>query len=214
MIYKLSPSDLTYLYDGCKYCFVLKVKHDIRQPSMPLPGIFSTIAALQEGYFSGKRTETFCPALPPGVINHGEQWVQSKVLSLLGCESRCYIKGRFDIVATFDEGSYGVMDFKTANPSDKKTQLYGRQLQAYALALEDPEKGSLHLSPIKRMGLFYFSPDKCELDGTTHQILRGPMSWAEVARDDEKFKEFLKEIVTVLDGPAPEPDTKRRDKPK
>ena len=41
MNYRLSPSDLTFLYDGCKHCFVLKVKHGVSQPSIPLPGIFS-----------------------------------------------------------------------------------------------------------------------------------------------------------------------------
>ena len=55
--YKLSPSDLTYLYDGCKHCFVLKVKHGIQQPSIGLPAVFSTIAGLQKDYYSGKRTE-------------------------------------------------------------------------------------------------------------------------------------------------------------
>ena len=44
MNYKLSPSELTYLYNGCKFCFWLKVKHGIPQPSMPMPGIFSAIA--------------------------------------------------------------------------------------------------------------------------------------------------------------------------
>jgi hypothetical protein len=41
MEYKLSPSDLTFLYDGCKHCFVLKVKHGIFQPSIPIPAVFT-----------------------------------------------------------------------------------------------------------------------------------------------------------------------------
>ena len=68
MNYRLSPSDLTFLYDGCKRCFVLKVKHGIAQPSIPIPAIFSTIGSLQKEYYSGKRTETFCEALPPGIV--------------------------------------------------------------------------------------------------------------------------------------------------
>src|SRR4030042_792069 len=77
MNYKLSPSDLTFLYDGCKHCFVLKVKHGISQPSIPLPGVFSVIASLQKDHYSGKRTEDFCPQLPPGIVTLGEKRVQS-----------------------------------------------------------------------------------------------------------------------------------------
>jgi hypothetical protein len=51
MNYRLSPSDLTFLYDSCKHCFVLKVKHGISQPSIPLPGVFSVISALQKDYY-------------------------------------------------------------------------------------------------------------------------------------------------------------------
>ena len=61
MNYRLSPSDLTFLYEGCKHCFVLKVKHGIPQPSIPLPSVFSKIAALQKDYYSDRRTEDFCP---------------------------------------------------------------------------------------------------------------------------------------------------------
>jgi hypothetical protein len=53
--YRLSPSDLTFLYDGCKRCFVLKVKHGVSQPSISLPSIFSLIAYLQKEHYSGKR---------------------------------------------------------------------------------------------------------------------------------------------------------------
>ena len=44
--YKLSPSDFSFLYEGCKRCYHLKVVHNISQPSIPLPSIFSKIASL------------------------------------------------------------------------------------------------------------------------------------------------------------------------
>ena len=78
MNYRLSPSDLTFLYEGCKRCFVLKVKHGIAQPSIPLPGVFGTISYLQKEHYSEKRTEDICPNLPPGVMRYGERWVQSR----------------------------------------------------------------------------------------------------------------------------------------
>jgi hypothetical protein len=76
MNYKLSPSDLTFLYEGCQRCFWLKVKKGIVQPSIPLPGIFSRIAGLLKTFYSGRRTDKIHAALPSGVVKYGEKWVQ------------------------------------------------------------------------------------------------------------------------------------------
>jgi len=206
MNYKLSPSDLTFLYEGCKHCFVLKVKHGISQPSIPLPGIFSIIASLQKNHYSGRRTEEFCPQLPPGIVTLGEKRVQSAPIKFDDLESTCVIAGRFDVVAELDDGSFAVLDFKTGNPSEDKVDMYGRQLHAYAFALENPAQGALKLSPISRMGLLYFTPDQCEYTGNDCQVLSGRMSWHEVKRDDATFHRFLHEVVSLLDGPLPEPD--------
>ena len=46
MNYKLSPSDLTFTYEGCKRCFYLKVVKNVTPPSIPLPSIFSKMASL------------------------------------------------------------------------------------------------------------------------------------------------------------------------
>ena len=46
MNYKLSPSDLTFGYQGCKRCFYLKVVNGISQPSIPLPMLDSPVSAM------------------------------------------------------------------------------------------------------------------------------------------------------------------------
>ena len=204
--YKLSPSDLTFLYEGCKHCFVLKVRHGISQPSIPLPGVFSTIAALQKDYYSEKRTEEFCPQLPPGTVKHGEKWVESKPFKFPDCENTCYIKGRFDIVIELDNQSYVVADFKTGKPSAEKSDMYARQLHAYTYALENPAQGALSLSPVCKLGLLYFTPDSCLLLEQKRQILEGDLKWIEVKRDDESFCNFMHNVITLLDGPTPPPD--------
>ncbi len=211
MNYRLSPSDLTFLYDGCKHCFVLKVKHGISQPSIPIPGVFSIIASLQKNYYTGQRTENFCPGLPPGTVTLGEKRVRSSQISFDGLASTCHISGRFDIIASLDNGSYAVMDFKTGNPSEEKATMYGRQLHAYALALENPVPGEMGLAPVSRLGLLYFTPDACEYVGDSCQILRGAMTWVEVGRDDAQFRSFLREVVSMLDGPMPPPEVQKCD---
>jgi len=202
--YKLSPSDLTFLYDKCKHCFVLKVRHGIAQPSIPLPAIFTRIAALQKDYFSGKRTEDVCSQLPPGVVKYGEQRVRSRTLELPGCTSTCYLAGRFDIVAELDDGSFALLDFKTGSPSDEKSEMYARQLQAYAVALENPAPNELRLSPISALGLLYFTPDEYGQLAQSRQNLTGELKWVSIQRDDTTFFTFLKDVVALLDGPLPE----------
>jgi hypothetical protein len=183
------------------------VKHGIAQPSIPLPGIFSTIANLQKDRYSGMRTEDFCPDLPPGTVVLGEKWVRSKTLSVAGLDSTCHIVGRFDIVAKLDDGSFAAMDFKTGNPSEGKVDMYGRQLHSYAVALENPGLGELRLAPVSRLGLLFFTPDQCEYLGDGRQTLEGSMRWFEVERDDATFMGFLREVVGLLDGPMPPPQT-------
>lgn len=210
MNYKLSPSDLTYLFASCKYCFSLKVKHDITQPSMPMPGIFSAIAGKQKEFYSGRRTESFCTELPPGVVEYGEKWVESTPIKSSGGAVSCYIKGRFDLVVKFDRGKYGVIDCKTASPSEMKTQMYGRQLQAYTFALENPATGKLSLAPITKLGLFYFEPTALEQINPEEQAFRGRLVWHEVERDDKGFMDFMTSVINILESDEVYPHTCER----
>lgn len=205
MNYRLSPSDLTFLYDSCKHCFVLKVKNGIAQPSIPIPNIFSIIASLQKQYYSGKRTEEFCPSLPTGMVTYGEKWVRSKAIEFTESGSTCFINGRFDVVAELDDGSFAVLDFKTGSPSEEKVGMYARQLQAYAFALENPAPEALQLKPISKLALLYFTPDKCDQLAVSRQVLHGELQLVEVQRNDEAFLTFLQQVVTLLDGPLPPP---------
>lgn len=211
MDYRLSPSDLTFLYDGCKHCFVLKVRHGIPQPSIPLPGVFSVIAGLQKNHYSAKRTEDFCPQLPPGTITMGEKRVRSAQIIFEGLGSTCHIAGRFDVIAALDDGSYAILDFKTGNPSDEKAGMYSRQLHAYALALENAAEGELALAPISHLGLLYFTPDQCQYVGDSRQILQGQMNWVEIERNDTGFRTFLGDVISLLDGPTPAPNPEQCD---
>ncbi len=207
MVYKLSPSDLTYSFEGCKFCFSLKVKNKITQPSMPMPGIFSAIAGRQKEFYSGRRTETFSSELPPGIVEYAEQWVESIPIKFEGIAASCYIKGRFDMVVKFDDGSFGVIDCKTASPSESKSQMYGRQLQAYAYALENPAAGQLSLKPITKLGLLYFEPTSFEQHNLKEQLFKGNLVWYEVQRDDPGFMKFMQNVLAILDSDDITPQT-------
>ena len=62
--WKLSPSDLTFLWDECPRCFYLKVVHNINRPAIPFPKLFNRIDKLMKDYFQGKHTSDFLADLP------------------------------------------------------------------------------------------------------------------------------------------------------
>ena len=205
MNYKISPSDLTFLYGGCKRCFYLKMVHGITQPSIPLPSIFSKIAGLLKNHYHGKHTSELHIALSPGNINYSEKNVRSQLIQLPDHNATCYISGRFDIVVSFDDGSYGVIDFKTSNPNKESANLYSRQLHAYTYALEHPAPGKLALSPVTKLGLLYFYPDNINQQSIGRLNYGAEIVWVEIEKDEEGFLKFIDEVLDVLELPeAPE----------
>jgi len=206
MNYRLSPSDLTFSYEGCKRCFYLKVVNGITQPSMPLPSIFSKIAGLLKDHYDGKPTSELHADLPSGVVSLGEKYVRSEAIQLPNHNTTCYINGRFDIVLSFDDGSYGVIDFKTSNPSKDSANMYSRQLHAYAYALEHPATNALALSPVTKLGLLYFYPDNISQTSIDRLNYGAEVVWIEIEKDEQGFLEFIDEVLDVLEAPkAPEP---------
>ena len=203
MNYKLSPSDLTFTYEGCKRCFYQKVVNNIAQPSIPLPSIFSKIASLLKDHYDGKPTSELHANIPSGVVSLGEKHVRSEAIQLPNHKATCYINGRFDIVLSFDDGSYGVIDFKTSNPSKDSANMYSRQLHAYAYALEHPAPGKLSLSPVTKLGLLYFYPDGVSQQSVDRLFYEADITWVEIPKDEQSFLEFIDGVLDVLELPEP-----------
>jgi len=190
---------LTFLYEGCKRCFYLKVVRGITPPSIPLPSVFTRIAALLKEFYNGKRTEELHPALPPGIVKYAERSVTSAAIYRPGHRESCYIKGRFDVVVELDGGTFGVIDFKTGSPSEEKHALYGRQLMAYAYALENPASGSLGLAPVTLLGLLYLYPSGISQESPDRLSYHADPSWIPVPWDKKAFLAFItRDVLNVL----------------
>ena len=201
--WKLSPSDFAFLWEECKRCFYLKVARGFFRPRTPFPGIFSVIDKLMNQHFNGRPNSEISDTLPPGVVKYGESWVESRPLSLPGCASTYFIRGRFDSVLEFEDGSYGVIDFKTTSTQSDHLGLYSRQLHAYAYALERPAPNNLGLSNITRLGLVCVEPDELVTDASGRISYKGNVEWKEMPRDDAAFDAFLGDVVRLLDRPDP-----------
>ena len=201
-IYKLSPSDLTFAWDECHFCFYLKVKHNIVLRTA-FPGIFGKMANLTSGFYLGRSAQEIHKDLPPGTVQFREKFVRSAPISFPGSSSQVYLSGRFDAVIAFDDGTYGIVDYKTSDPHEEHVAFYSRQLTAYAYALEHPAPDALHLAPVSRMGLFIITPNLYERNADNDMIYTNRTTWMDVPRDDQAFLALLAEVLALLDSPNP-----------
>jgi hypothetical protein len=161
------------------------------------------MANLTSEFYLGKPTSEISLDLPPGVVKLREKFVKSAPISIPGAVSQCYIYGRFDAVIEFDNGSYGIVDYKTSDAKDEHAAFYSRQLSAYAYALENPAPKALGLSPISRLGLFVITPDRFERTVNQGMAFINRTTWMDVPRDDNAFLALLREVVSMLDAPSP-----------
>jgi CRISPR/Cas system-associated exonuclease Cas4 (RecB family) len=199
-MFKLSPSDFAYLYEECKLCYWLKVKHQIYQPSMPMPGVFAAINTRLQGNLVGKSLQTLSADLPEGRVVTQEGWVESRPVP----GTQVYIKGKYDLLVQKPDKTYLLVDLKISQPQEEKIVKFQTQLGAYHFALQNPRYGK----PIQvtQMGLLIFYPDKVTF---THNEARlsFPPRWLEVPIDERVFFDFMKKVDTLLAGPKP-PESK------
>jgi CRISPR/Cas system-associated exonuclease Cas4 (RecB family) len=202
-LFKLSPSDLTFLWNECPRCFYLKIVRGFRRPAIPFPKIFSRIDLLMKDHYLNKSTKAIHADLPDGKVYTTGKWVESQIIHFDGHTAECYLKGIFDTVLKFDDGSYAVVDFKTTEINDEHIDFYARQLQAYAYALEHPAVNGLELKPISRLGLLCLEPRHMDQDEQGQLVYSGKTAWQEVPLDEAGFLGLLEEMVEILEKPEP-----------
>ncbi|MCL4354284.1 PD-(D/E)XK nuclease family protein [Patescibacteria group bacterium] len=195
-MHKLSPSDFAYLYEECKLCYCLKVKHGVYQPSMPMPGIFSAINTRLQGKLVGKNLKILSEELPDIEIINQEGWVESTTAP----QTSVYIKGKYDLLGKDSNGEYALIDLKISQPADDKIEKYKTQLGAYKFALENSKTGNP--IKIKKLALLIFYPDQVSFEkGITNFTF--PPKWLDVPVDEPGFLEFIKSVDNLLAGPMP-----------
>jgi hypothetical protein len=202
-VYRISPSVLSYGWAGCKHCFYRQIKLGERQPSIQLPRVFTEFDKLAKDLILGRRTDEFCSQLPAGVVRYHSNYVLSEPI-MFGANSGLYFSGYIDIAIEMDVGGFLIPDLKTGSFNEKALEMYGRQVHAYAHALEHPAHGRMRLSPVEGLGVLYWSPEFAGATGNTFSY-GGMFDWREVERDDASFMATLREIVALLDGPEPAP---------
>ena len=199
---KLAPSDLTFLWAECQRCFWLKARGVLKRPSAPFPKVFTRLDNQTKDFFFNKRSEEMADGLRPGHVAFGDRWVRSRPLPVPGHDTQVMLQGKIDTALSFDDGSHGIIDFKTSEPKAGHVPFYGRQLHSYALAAENPIEGALDLSPVSQLGLLCVEPiAMIGVGGTV--AFKGATHFLEIERDDDAFYAFLSQVLFLLERPAP-----------
>lgn len=196
----IAPSDLTFLLQDCLRCFWLKVVAGIPRPSTPMPAVFTRLDRIQRAYFDGKDTSLISPTLPPGRLDCSDLRVLSNPITVGASSLR--IRGALDGLITFNDGTHGVVDFKTSSPKEANHTRYSNQLHAYATALEHAEWRHQHSPKVTHLGLLCFDP--VELRGPTPSwIYDIDVTWIPIPRDDPQFNDTLTQVGNLLAQPKP-----------
>jgi hypothetical protein len=202
----IAPSDLTFGLSTCKRCLWLKYwfKFDMKK-EFPL---VKPLADSQEEHFRRAAMQDIDVSLKPGVVKQWGQWVKSAPISINGFETRWRILGIYDLLGHYEDGTVGIIDCKVSDSERDNGPFYAPQLEAYAYALENPDKGKPF--PVSSMGLLIW-----KLAGVTETApselasnTRGfgvNQRYVAVDRDRDTFMTLLEELISTIEGGMPQP---------
>ena len=196
----LSPSSLNYEDRRCDRCFGEALNGE-SWPDRPFPGIFSKLDSYQTRYFTGRPTSDVDSSLPPGTLHNGTR-VRSVPLTVDGVDF--VIRGSMDALIRFDDGTVGIVDYKSSTAQPGLIDAYRPQLAAYQWAVSSPETGDPET--VSATGLFVFSPES--LVDTDHgRAYQVSSTWLPVEIGDDWFEAFLKRLVPLVEAPGDVPSS-------
>jgi hypothetical protein len=205
MTITLAPSDLDYAPLKCKRCFYLKKKEKLSPGGFP-PPVFSNFDVVQKDYFKTLSTKDLTNDLPEGRFLQKDE-LPGRIVSheLEDLKKRKFILGGTpDIVIKFKDNSYGILDFKTTNLSETKSQNYKYQLEAYAQIFTFPgaiKSGETpKLEPITHLGILQFFPKKITSHAEDNANLQMQMSYSPLVRDIDNFYKHITFVIDILNA--------------
>lgn len=195
----ISPSDLTFSWDNCHRCLWLYYNHGLKAPSFfPLVG---ELSALQEGHFASATSKDLHPDIPEGKVVGKGGWVKSIPIPVNGNSSPFAIRGKYDLLMEFSDGTYGVIDCKFQGKDNDKSEFYSPQLEAYAFSLENPASDAP--KKVSVLGLLVWSPKKPVGNPSDGFNLELNSSWFPIKRNPDALNSRLTEFITMVSGPTP-----------
>jgi len=165
---------------------------------MPLIG---DLADMQEKYFIGAKTSDMHPDLPEGKVHSHGGWVASENIVVDGADSGLYLRGKYDLLLEFVDGSFGIVDCKLQKNDYDKSNFYAPQLEAYAFSLEHPQKDEP--KKISLTGLYAWSLDRASGNLKAGFGYRVNTAWYPAERNPVALQERLTELIRMIRGECP-----------
>ena len=216
---KFSPSGLTYI--NCKRCFYLSYNYGINYSS-GFPGVFSTFDITHKNRFQDLSTKEMFSNLPDGKFyktvnsieaktrkkNNESQFKEMELPGFIKSDTlkdnksrEFFLAGKPDLVVKFDDGTYGILDFKTTSEDDK-TQAYKHQLEAYAQIFEKPGATGVaktpRLFPISYMGLMQFTPKEIFEHNDMNYKQNFNINHYKLKRNTEEFYVHVTSLIDII----------------
>lgn len=196
----IAPSDLTFGLSTCKRCLWIKYWFKVTMPGQfPL---VKPLADAQEEHFRRASTQDLEPSLPEGVVKQWGQWVKSAPLVIGGRQTSWKILGIYDLLAHYEDGSVGIIDCKVSDSDRDSADFYSPQLEAYAHALENPDRGKPF--PVATMGLLVWKLNGIAETADGAYGFGVTQHYLPVQRDSAKFSRLLEEFISVIEGELPD----------
>jgi hypothetical protein len=201
----IAPSDLTFGFSTCKRCIWVKYWYSFElKKDFPL---VKTLSTVQEELFRRAPMQSIDPSLQPGVVKQWGQWVKSKNIVINGVETQWKLRGIYDLLGHYDDGSVAIIDCKVSDSDRDNGDFYAPQLEAYAYTLENPLSGKSF--PVSTMGLLIWKlggvaqtrPNEFssnEMGFGVNQV------YVPVERNPDRLLILLEEFTTVIDGDCPD----------
>ena len=170
-----------------------------------MPAVFTRLDRSQRDFFHGRSTKDLHPSLPTGIAQCHDTQVRSSPISVPGTALMVQFGGALDARLDFDDGTFGIADFKTSSPSEDHLEFYSSQLHAYAWALEHPSRGDETPRSVSILGLLCIDPGPMvELTDGSYAYT-ADATWMPARRDDASFSALLVEVCALISGPLPPP---------
>jgi hypothetical protein len=192
--FQLAPSDFGFLLKECPACYYDKYVNRIFRPRYSMPAIFTTIDGLMTSYYDNRSTKDISDTLQEGIITLGGIQVKSRPIFCKEYNCNIVIGGKVDSLMMFNDGTFGVIDFKTTLPKKTTVDFYFPQLMSYSVALEYNDPEITKDCKISKIGLCCFNP--LSFDKTSG--LLGSTEWIEIEKNKDRFKAMLLRIAKML----------------
>ena len=212
---KISPSSLSFLVRECKRCFTMKTRYGIERPEVVFPKIFNDIDLAIKKFYDGKKSTLIVPEMPTCEFLAYSVKIKSNTIVLPENKLVYHIEGECDAIVRWEDGSFGVIDYKTSSEESKTFSYYRDQMGAYSYGILHPADSGVEFAlnypeildcGVTTNGLIVFTPKDYAYNKESQQAsFNGTLKWVPSEYSEEKFLKKIKKIDQFVSEKVPPP---------